>query len=88
MYKSNKYIFIIRIDKVHLKCDCINGSFVRGIREPISSSFSLDKSPGHKMYKGPRIKVFKRIINSVLPQITFYIEDDDHQPVDFKGETI
>ena len=34
-YKSEKPINITGIDKNHLKCDCINGSVVNGIREPI-----------------------------------------------------
>ena len=34
-YKSNKPINITGIDKVPLKCDCIQGSIVNGIREPI-----------------------------------------------------
>ena len=34
-YKSDKPIKITGIDKIHLKCDCIQGSIVNGIREPI-----------------------------------------------------
>ena len=34
-YESDKPIIITSIDKVHLKCDCIDGSIVNGIREPI-----------------------------------------------------
>ena len=34
-YKSDKAINVTGIDKVHLKCDCINGSIVNGVREPI-----------------------------------------------------
>ena len=34
-YKSDKPINITGIDKVHLKCDCIQGSIVNGVREPI-----------------------------------------------------
>ena len=34
-YKSDRPINITGIDKIHLKCDCIQGSIVNGIREPI-----------------------------------------------------
>ena len=51
-------------------------------------SFSLDKLPGHKIYKQPRIKLLKKINESVLSHITFYLEFDDHKPVIFIGETI
>ena len=87
-YKSDKPVIITGIDKIHLKCDCIQGSIVNGIREPILYSFALSSPPGHKIYKEPRIKLFKKINKSVLSHIIFYFEDDDHKPVDFHNETI
>ena len=87
-YKSDKPINITGIDKIHLKCDCIQGSIVNGIREPILYSFALSSPPGHKIYKEPRVKLFKKISKSVLSHINFYFEDNDHKPVDFNGETI
>ena len=87
-YKSDKPINITGIDKIHLKCHCIQGSIVNGIREPILYSFDLSSPPGHKIYKEPRVKLFKKINKSVLSHITFYFEDDDHKPVDFNGETV
>ena len=87
-YKSNEPINITGIDKIHLKCDCIQGSIVNGIREPILYSFALSSPPGLKIYKKPRFKLFKKVNKSVLSHITFYFEDDDYKPVDFNGETI
>ena len=87
-YKSDKPINITGIDKIHLKCDCIQGSIVNGIREPILYSFAWSSPPGHKIYKEPRVKLFKKINKSVLSHITFYFEDDDYKPVDFHNETI
>ena len=85
-YQSEKPI--TGIDKIHLKCDCIQGSIVNGIREPILYSFALSSPPGHKIYKEPRVKLFKKINKSVLSHIKFYFEDDDHKQVDFNNETI
>ena len=87
-YKSDKPINITGIDKIHLKCDCIQGSIVNGIREPILYSFALSSPPGHEIYKEPKVKLFKKINKSVLSHITFYFEDDDHKPVDFNNEMI
>ena len=87
-YESNRPINITGIDKVHLKCDCIQGSIVNGIREPILFTFPLSSPPGHKIYKEPRIKLFKKVNKSVLSHITFYLEDDDYKSVDFHNETI
>ena len=87
-YKNNRPINITGIDKVHLKCDCKQGSIVNGIREPILYSFALSSPPGHKIYKEPRVKLFKKVNKSVLSHITFHFEDDDQKPVDFHNETI
>ena len=87
-YKSHRPHKIIGIDKIHLKCDCILGSIVNGIREPILYSFALSSPPGHKIYKEPGVKLFKKINTSVLSQITFYLEDADNKPVDFSNETL
>ena len=88
MYKSDRPIDITGIDKIHLKCDCVQGSIVNGKREPILFSFALSSPPGHQIYKEPRVKLFKKINKSVLSLITFYFEDDDYKPVDFHNETI
>ena len=87
-YKSEKPINISGVDKIHLKCDCIQGSIVNGVREPILYSFALSSPPGYKIYKEPRVKLFKKINKSVLSHITFYFEDDDYKAVDFNNETI
>ena len=87
-HQGDKPINIMGIDKVHLKCDCIQGSIVNGVREPILYSFALSSPPRHKIYKEPRIKLFKKVNKSVLSHINFYIEDDDYKPIDFNGETI
>ena len=39
-YKSDKPINITGIDKVHLKCDCIQGSIINDVRESILYSFA------------------------------------------------
>ena len=86
-YKGDRPINITGIDKVHLKTDCIQGSIVNGKRKPILYSFALSSPPGHKIYKEPKVKLFKKVNKSVLSDINFYFEDDDHKPVDFNGET-
>ena len=60
LYKSDKPINITGIDKVHLKCNVVDGSIVNGIREPILYSFALDQPPGYKIYKEPKVKLFKK----------------------------
>ena len=87
-YKSEKPIKNTRVDKVHLKADCIDGSFVKGVTQPALYSFALSSPPGHKIYKEHRIKLFKKINKSVFSHLTLYLEDDDYKPLDFNGEIL
>ena len=64
-YEGDRPINITGIDKVPLKCDCIQGSIVNGVREPILYSFALGSPPGHKIIKEPRVKLFKKVNKSV-----------------------
>ena len=43
---SEKVTNLKSVDKVHLKCSCVDGSIVDGKRESIPFSFSLDARPG------------------------------------------
>ena len=88
LWKSDEPNIITGVDKVHLKCGCVNGSILKGVRRPIFYSFSLDNTSGHKIYKELKILLFKKIKKCVLSHITFYLENDDHKPVDFNTETI
>ena len=47
-HTSEKPVVISSTDKVHLKCDCVDGSIVNGIREQILFSFNLSAPPGYK----------------------------------------
>ena len=87
-YLSQKIVNLNSTNKINLKCDCIDGSVVNGIREPILFSFVLDKPSGYKVFCKPETIHYKKINKSVLNTITFYLEDNDHKEVDFKGETL
>ena len=87
-YKGDRPINLTGVDKIHLKCDCIDGSIVNGVREPILYSFGFSWPSGHKIYKKSIVKLFKKVNKSVLSHISFYLEDDDHKSVDFHNETI
>ena len=71
-----------------MKCDVIDGSVVDGIRQPKLFNFVLDKLPGYKVFCELETIHFKKTHKSVLNTITFYLEDNDHKEVDFKGETL
>ena len=73
---------------MHLKCDCIDGSVVNVLRQPILYSFVLDKLPGYKVFCEPETNHYKKINKSVLNTITFYPEDNNNEEVNFNDETL
>ena len=71
-----------------MKCDCIDGSVVNRLRQPIIYSFVLDKLSGYKVFSEPETIHYKKINKSVLNTITFYSEGDSDKEVDFNQETL
>ena len=87
-YISQKIVNLSNTNKIHLKCDVIDGSVASGLRQPILYSFVLDKLPGYKVFSEPETIHYKKINKSVLNAITFYLEDNDHKETNFNGETL
>ena len=87
-HTSEKPVMITTPDKVHLKCDCVDGSIVNGIREQILFSFNLSAPPGYKIIKEPTTVLYKLINKTRLDTIQFFLEDSNHDSVDFNGETL
>ena len=87
-YISQKTVNLSNTNKIHLKCDAIDGSVVNGVRQPILYSFVLNKPTGYKVFSEPETIHYKKINKSVLNTITFYLEDDNNEEVDFNGETL
>ena len=61
VYTSDKFILNLNtIDKIHLKCDIIDGSVQDGVRQPILFSFVLDKPSGYKVFCQPETIHYKK----------------------------
>ena len=71
-----------------MKCDAIDGSIVSDLRQPILFSFALDKLSGYKVFCEPETIHYIKINKSVLNTVTFYLENDNHEEVDFNRETL
>ena len=50
VHMSQKIVNLNSTNKVHSKCDYIDGSVVNGIRQPILFNFVLDKPSGFKVF--------------------------------------
>ena len=87
-HMSEKPVMISSVDKVHLKCDCVDGSIVNGIREQILFSFNLGAPPGYKIKNNPTTVLYKKINKTRLDKIQFFLEDSNHNPVDLNNETL
>ena len=87
-YTSQKVVNLGSTNRIRLKSDVVNGSVVNGLSQPILYSFVLDKLPGYKVFSEPETIHYKKINKSVLNTVTFYLEDDKNEEVDFNGETL
>ena len=70
-YISQKNLNLGSTNKIHLKCDVIDGSVANGLRQPILYSFLLDKTPGYKVFSEPEIFHYKKVNKSVMNTISF-----------------
>ena len=88
VYISDRNLNLSTTNKMHLKCDIIDGSVVSGLRQPILYSFVKDKLPGYKIFCEPETIHYKKVNKSILNTITFYLVDDNKEEVNFNGETL
>ena len=87
-YTSQKIVNLSTTNKIQSKCDVIDGSIQDGVSQPILFSFVLETPAGYKVFCEPETIHYKKINKSVLKTITFYLEDDNNEEVNFNGETL
>ena len=88
-HTSENPVMVTTTNKVHLKCDCVDISIVNGIREQISYSFNSSAPHlGYKNKKEPTTVLYKLINKTRLDIVQFFLEDSNHNRVDFNGETL
>ena len=87
-YISQKIVDFSSTNKIHLKCDVIDGSVINGLRQPITFSFVLDEPSGFKVFCERETIQYKQINKSVLNTMSFYSEDENNKEVNFNGETL
>ena len=59
-HNSQRVVNLGSTNKIHLKCDVIDGSVVDGIRQPELSSFVLNKLLGYKVFCEPGTIHYKK----------------------------
>ena len=83
-----KILNLSTISKILLKTNVIEGSIVNGSRQPIFYSFVPDNPPGCKVFSAPETMHYKITKKFVSNSITFSLEDDNHEEVNFNGEAL
>ena len=87
VYISDEILKLSTINKTHLKCDVIDGSFQNGLEQPILYSFVLVEKPGYKIFSERETIHYKKIIKSNLNTTAFYLEDDNNEEINRNRET-
>ena len=60
IHKPEKQVVNTSKDKVHLKCNCVDGSIVNGVREQVLHSFYLSAPPGYEFIKKPTTVLYNK----------------------------
>ena len=59
-YINQKIVNLSSTNKIHLKCEVIDGAVVDGVRQPILFSFVLHKPTGYKVFSEPETIHYKK----------------------------
>ena len=87
-HTRHKVFTLSTTNKIHLKCECSNGLFISGIQQPMLYSFVSDKLPRNEIFCELETTHYKKINISALNTITFYLEDDNNEEINFNGEKL
>ena len=81
-------VVISRVDKVHLKCDLVDGSILMELQNKscLVSIFVLLQN--RKLKKEPTTVLCRKINKSRLDKIQCFLENDNNNPVNFNNETL
>ena len=60
------------VDKIQLKCDCIDRSVKIGVRQPILFNFNSNKPPEYKVFCETETTEYIYKKETLLKTITFY----------------
>ena len=74
---SEKVINITSVDKLHVNCNCIDGSILDGKPESILFSHRLDARTGYKIFEGPISSLLKKVNKNKIDDIILHLEDND-----------
>ena len=84
MVIAQKILDLSTFDKFRLKCGVIDGSVVDGKRERIFLVLFKINQIVSKFFPNQNENKMKKTNKSVSKVITFCLEDDNHEEVDFK----
>ena len=71
-YTSQKIVNLGSTNKIHLKCDVIEGSLQNGLRQPILFGFVSDKKPSYKIFSELETTHYKKTNNTVFITEAFF----------------
>ena len=84
IHKPEKQVVITSKDKVHLKCNCVDGSIVNGVRAQVLHSFYLSAPPGYEFIKKPTTVLYNKK-KTKQDSLHFFLEDSNHNPLQFNN---
>ena len=76
------------MDKVNIKCVCVDGSIVIGRRESLVYHIGLGSPPSFKIFEERTSILSRKVNNDKIGDIVWFSEVDDKNIVHFNGEIL
>jgi hypothetical protein len=89
-YISDDVVNINNVSTIYIKCDLVYSQTVykEHVTDKILYSFYPDVGPGEKINLRDEVLDYKRVVETEIASITFWITDQDNNPINFRGEII
>ena len=86
--KVTKWLLSLRLTNIIESVIVINGSILNAENRPTSNSFAEKQNNDIEWFKDQRLNYLEIPNQNLINSITFYLEDDDGNAVEFTGQTI
>ena len=87
-YYGEHIVNIMQVNTIMVNLDIITDSYVNGTIAPVIYNFFPKLSPGVKIVQSPINLIYLPIIVDTINQIKVLLTDQNHKPLDFRGEKL
>ena len=85
---SQHIVNILRVNSILVSTNIITGSYLKGKQVPILYDFFHQVRPGDKIVTAPKNLIYVPITVNVISLMTCWMTDQNHEPINLRGEQL